>query len=728
MTTSTSEISRMLDGARAGTVSKEQLLAAIDRQLRQGTVNPDALLSALADERIRAGLPVELQLEAVRKVRSWLAVPQPPATRGWKEDGVDTVVNPEAVQKLLADGYGAVELGPPQAAPPGLHADTATMVGRVLNQRFQLVERVGAGGMSSVFKAIDRRRTESRSPDPYVAVKMLNLSFRDSAAALTLLQREAQKLQILAHPNIVRVMDCDRDGSLVFMTMEYLTGDSLKHKMHSSITGLQQTEAIPILDGIANALMFAHRNGIVHGDLKPANVIITSAGQTKVIDFGVARMISQSHYLQSAPRIHGSERNIALTPAYASPEMLANQPADPRDDIYALGCLVSEMFGGTHPFDRKSAAEARTAGMAPIRGPGLTRRHFKAICGALQFDREQRTPTVERFVHEFSGGADRSGWRYAGFAAVLGVLLLIGAVVTFERSPSLISGQRVSDTLQQASLVPNAVFRDCPTCPLMRVLPPGRFEQGSDPGAADATALEYPRHPVQIAYPLGIGVYDVSVAEFKEFAEVTGREPQGCWAYDGAWRERPDLNWRNVGYEQSASHPATCVSWQDAVAYADWLSVRTGQRYRLPSASEWEYAAGAGGSDARPWGTQPELACKSANVADQTAAAQFPGWKVLPCRDGYVYTAPVGSFAPNAFGLYDTLGNVFQWVQDCWHDDYDHAPQNGAAWTDGDCTRREVRGGSWFTDPAYVRTTYRNHFGVDYRTNTVGFRVARVLR
>jgi formylglycine-generating enzyme required for sulfatase activity/predicted Ser/Thr protein kinase len=722
-----SDISRMLDGARAGSVSKEQFLAAIDRQLRQGTVNPVELLSALTDEPISAGLPADLQLEAVRKIRSWLSASRPPGAWRWEEENVDTVVNPEAMKELLGDGYGSVELGLPQAAQPGLDADTPAKIGRVLNQRFQLIERIGAGGMSSVFKAIDRRRTESRSPDPYVAVKMLNLSFRDSAAALALLQREAQKLQILAHPNIVRVMDCDRDGSLVFMTMEYLTGDSLKHKIHSRVEGLEQTEAMRILDGIANALMFAHRNGIVHGDLKPANVIITSAGQIKVIDFGVARIISQSHYLQSAQRIPGSDSNIALTPQYASPEMLANQPADPRDDIYALGCLVSEMFCGTHPFGRKSAAEARAAGMAPIRGPGLSRSQFRAVCAALQFDREQRTPTVERFMEEFSGVADRSGWRYAGVAAVLAALLF-GAVLMFKRSPSLISGQQVDSTLQPASFAPNAVFRDCPTCPLMKVLPPGRFEQGSAPGAADTTALEYPRHPVQIAYPLGLGVYDVTVAEFKEFADVTGKEPQGCWAYDGAWRERPDLNWRNVGYEQSASHPATCVSWQDAVAYADWLSGRTGQRYRLPSASEWEYAAGAGASDARPWGAQPELACKNANVADETAAAQFPGWKVLPCRDGYVYTAPVGSFAPNAFGLYDTLGNVFQWVQDCWHDDYSQAPQEGAAWTDGDCTQREARGGSWFTDPAYVRTTYRNHFGVDYRTNTVGFRVVRVLK
>jgi formylglycine-generating enzyme required for sulfatase activity len=167
------------------------------------------------------------------------------------------------------------------------------------------------------------------------------------------------------------------------------------------------------------------------------------------------------------------------------------------------------------------------------------------------------------------------------------------------------------------------------------------------------------------------------------------------------------------------------VSWNDAQAYAKWLSTQTGQRYRLPSASEWEYAARAGSEAVQPWNPDGSGACASANVADENAAGRYPGWTVFPCDDGYVYTAPVGSFKANAFRLNDMLGNVFQWTEDCWHADYTGAPTDGSARTDGDCSEHELRGGSWFSSPAFVRANYRNHFGANYRTSSVGIRLVR---
>jgi formylglycine-generating enzyme required for sulfatase activity/predicted Ser/Thr protein kinase len=719
VTTSMSEFLALLDRVRAGTVPKDQFLAAVDHQLRHSGVTPGTLLAALGSERVKAALPLDVHREAVRRVKDWMAAPVGVSPSGWEEN-TDTVVNLEAVQRVLVGGKGRPGLTPHAAEVLG-RAATPARVGTLLKQRFQLIERIGSGGMSTVFKAVDRRRTESNAPDPYVAVKMLNLTFLDYAAALALLQREAQKLQILAHPNIVRVIDCDRDDSLVFMTMEYLSGESLKFRLQAHPSGLQVGEAGRVLEGIAGGLIFAHESGIVHGDLKPANVLLTTAGQVKVIDFGVARIVNESLPLQIGGPASTTDSNLALTPQYASPEMLDGKSADPRDDVYALGCITSELFCGQHPFDRKSATDARAAGLTPRHAERLSRRQYKALCGALQFEREKRSPSVKQFLLEFNGKPESNTWRFVGLAAAIAVACAIGAVALLKQWPS-------ASSPRQTVLAAGTVFRDCPTCPLMKVLPSGRFQQGSAADTTDATALEYPRHAVTIGYPIGMGVYDVTVAEFKEFVDATGRQSQGCWTYDGAWHEQADLNWRHVGYEQSSSHPVTCVSWQDAVAYADWLSHKTQQHYRLPTASEWEYAAGAGSPSARPWGQQPEAACQDANVADATAATQFPGWKVLPCRDGYVFSSPVGSFAPNAFGLYDALGNVFQWVQDCWHENYQSAPQDGSAWDDGDCGRREVRGGSWFTDPAYVRTTYRNRFAVDYRTNSVGFRIARVVK
>jgi formylglycine-generating enzyme required for sulfatase activity len=259
----------------------------------------------------------------------------------------------------------------------------------------------------------------------------------------------------------------------------------------------------------------------------------------------------------------------------------------------------------------------------------------------------------------------------------------------------------------------------------MKVLPPGRFLQGSGADDPDAQPFEQPQHAVAIGYPFGMGVYEVTVGEFREFVDGTARKITGCTVYDGAWHERPDLGWSDVGYPQTSTHPVACVSWRDARDYTTWLSHKTGQRYRLASASEWEYAARAGSSTPRPWATNTEAACKSANVADQSAAQRYPGWNVHPCNDGYVYSAPVGSFAPNAFGLYDMLGNVFEWVQDCWHPDYRGAPSDGSAWLTGDCSQHDMRGGSWFTTPPYVGVAARNRFEEGYRSNSVGFRLVR---
>jgi formylglycine-generating enzyme required for sulfatase activity len=261
----------------------------------------------------------------------------------------------------------------------------------------------------------------------------------------------------------------------------------------------------------------------------------------------------------------------------------------------------------------------------------------------------------------------------------------------------------------------------------MKALAPGQFAQGAPANQADATPIELPQHRVSITYPLGMGVYEITVGEFKEFADATQHKSAGCRMYNGSWQDSPEANWNNVGYTQTATHPVACVSWRDARDYAAWLSGKTGQKYRLPSDSEWEYAARAGSVAARPWKEKIEGACSHANVADQTAAQQYPGWKVHACSDGYTYTAPVGSFQPNTFGLYDMLGNVFEWVQDCWHPDYRGAPTDGSAWLSGDCSQRDMRGGSWFTAPPLVSTSARNRFEETYRSNSVGFRLVREI-
>ena len=323
------------------------------------------------------------------------------------------------------------------------------------------------------------------------------------------------------------------------------------------------------------------------------------------------------------------------------------------------------------------------------------------------------------------GGARKPGAiaRAGGVAAALVALVWVAWFLTHHASTPAIAPAVSAGVLPK----PGTVIRDCPTCPGLTILPGGRFKQGSADAENGSASFEKPLHWVAIGHPIAMSTSAVTLDEFRAFITATGRDMQGCDVYDGEWKHRPESSWENPGFVQAGSHPVTCTSWDDAKAYAAWLSTQTGHRYRLPSASEWEYAARAGSDADQPWGANGSGACASANVADQSAARRYPGWTVFGCDDGYIYTAPVGSFKASAFGLSDMLGNVFQWTEDCWHEDYKGAPIDGSARTDGDCSEHELRGGSWFSTPAFVRAGYRNHFAANYRTSSVGIRLVREL-
>src|SRR6202165_3519876 len=512
---------------------------------------------------------------------------------------------------------------------------------------------------------------------------------------------------------MVRISACDRDGSPVFITMEYLAAPSLYTQLHSGaaigklLPGLDGEEACSTILAIADALDYAHRKGIVHGDLKPGNVIVTGRGEIKVIDFEIAGWVARPKTALERQEAALRKMSPAVTPLYASPQLMARQKPEPADDVYALACLAYELLTGAHPFD--SGTGAQSLKFPPRRRPGLSTPQYAALVHALQRDRNNRTPTVKQFVDEFSapvrGGGGKSGaiTRAIGMSAAV----LVAAVVAWffaHRAPVPTQVPVASSAVVPA---PGTEIRDCPTCPVMTVLPAGRFKQGSS--RPESSSFERPPHWVVIGRPLAMSTNAVTVDEFHHFVAATGRNMQGCDTYDGEWKHRPTNSWENPGFAQTGAHPVTCASWNDAEAYAQWLSTKTGHRYRLPSASEWEYAARVGGEAVQPWNSNGSGVCANANVADESAAHRYPGWAAFACDDGYVYTAPVGSFKTNSFGLNDMLGNVFQWTQDCWHADYNGAPINGAARTDGNCSERELRGGSWFTNPTYLRADYRNH-------------------
>ncbi len=270
-------------------------------------------------------------------------------------------------------------------------------------------------------------------------------------------------------------------------------------------------------------------------------------------------------------------------------------------------------------------------------------------------------------------------------------------------------------------------FEDCSGCPRMVVIPGGRFVMGSPADEPDRKDRESPQRAVQVA-KFSLGKTEVTRGEFRRFAQDTGRPVSGCWVYEEKeWKKDDSQNWESPGYDQTDSHPAVCVNWDDAQAYVQWISQRSGQRYRLASEVEWEYAARAGSRSVRHWGNGEAEGCRYANVADRASERKYNWAPIFPCDDGYANTAPVGSYRASDFGLYDMLGNVWEWTEDCWNENYRGAPSGGSAWTSGDCSRRVVRGGAWDVVPAIVRSAHRYRFGSTTRVNSLGFRVARSL-
>ena len=268
-----------------------------------------------------------------------------------------------------------------------------------------------------------------------------------------------------------------------------------------------------------------------------------------------------------------------------------------------------------------------------------------------------------------------------------------------------------------------APIRDCPSCPEMLPIPAGTFMMGSDSteqiwaaahgSTRNSVSDESPRHSVTLR-AFAIGRYQVTRGEFMAFAKATGFKPNDGCGHDGAkWVKLADLTWDHPGYAQTDRDPVVCVSWHDSKAYIAWLNKQAGgNSYRLPTEAEWEYATRAGSTTMFWWGN------------DDSAAATHAWFK----DNADSRTHPVGLKPANAFGLFDAVGNVWQWTEDCYADDYAKAPIDGSAYEI--CTaddRRVDRGGSWLHAARLLRSAPRERNPSDYRDTELGFRVAKTL-
>lgn len=320
-------------------------------------------------------------------------------------------------------------------------------VGSLLKGRFYMERELGRGGMGVVYLARDERKVEARDRDPYVAVKVLNDEFRKHPDALVALQRESRRAQHLGNDHIVRVYDFDKDGTNVFMTMEYVEGDDLRTLIRTRARdGLSFEEAWPLIDGMGEALSRAHAAGIVHSDFKPGNVMVTPSGTAKVFDFGIARAGKIGIDAADDRTVFDAGTLGAMTPAYASLEMLQGKAPLPTDDIYAFACVVVELLTGRHPFDKLSAEEALSAGRKPPVIPGLDKRQYKALCDALALTAEKRTGDIA----EVLAGLRKRRWRERATPWVVGsVLLLILLAAAAGVATLRIEQRHVADTLRR---------------------------------------------------------------------------------------------------------------------------------------------------------------------------------------------------------------------------------------------------------------------------------------
>ena len=280
--------------------------------------------------------------------------------------------------------------------------------------------------MGRVYKARDLRKVEAEDRNPYIAVKVLGEGFRKHPKAFVSLQQESVKSQRLAHPNIVTVYDFDRDGDTIFMTMELLKGDPLDQLINLEAPFSKEI-ALRYFSELSDGLAYAHKRGLIHSDFKPGNVFVTAGGNVKVLDFGIAR----------AARSNASSHDYdvgelgALTPAYATREMVRGEAPSESDDVYALACVLYVMLTGEHPYDRGSAEDAAKKKLSPKRPACLNNREWQALSKALAVEKSARTPSIDEFRKNLLPAPRNNAIRWFAAAAVL--IAIVGGILAWRQ-------------------------------------------------------------------------------------------------------------------------------------------------------------------------------------------------------------------------------------------------------------------------------------------------------
>jgi formylglycine-generating enzyme required for sulfatase activity len=571
-------------------------------------------------------------------------------------------------------------------------------VGRILGNRYRLEQVLGAGGMGIVYKAADLQ-----VPGEFFAIKVLNEALQGHPQLVAALREEVRKTRVLSHPNIVGAYTVNSDGDGDYMLMEYLEGKTLQRLLDDEFgRGIPFARAWPLITDICAALAYAHDHNVIHSDLKPSNVFVTTGGKAKLLDFGIARV--------ARGPIRGFDAGAfgAMTESYASCEMLEGGEPDVRDDVYALGCVVYEMLSGKPPFSRRSAIEARALGFTAPPLATLSRRQNAALARALSFDREQRTASVEAFLAQMQPASPVSRRWLSIAGGVLVAALVIGGIVVFgpnsshpgapaaaafpnvsdaSLAPARLMAQKAAalgvdakegllkaglrqlsaaqEALRQGSSSKAASFigqaegslreaiRSSPRATLVGSTPEEiesaaqlcRKETGNNPDCIPASFADERARKVSLP-PFGLDQLPATNAEFAEFVAKTGyataaEKQHGLYAAAEKATLLPNWSWRTL---EEKELPSVGDPVDYPVRGIDYESARAYCAWRgklLPTEDEWEFAARGPGRQVYPWGN---------NATD----APDPATRKLLTAGS---APPTGAFGNRGLG-----GQVWEWA------------------------------------------------------------------
>lgn len=651
--------------------------------------------------------------------------------------------------------------------------------------KFVVSAVLGVGGFGITYRARDERLGVDVAIKEYLP---LELALRDGTTrtvrphasrqsdyhfGLDRFLEEARTLARFKHPNIVRVVDFLEENGTAYLVMEYEPGESLGAYLRRTgfRGGMPEPEIRRILDAVLSGLEAVHGAGLLHRDIKPDNVYLrTGGGSPLLIDFGSAR------YALGA---QSRSMSAVVSMGYAPPEQYASRGASqgPWTDLYAVGATLYELVRGEHPPESPERSERLMNGDGDSLQPFDSRERsvysaglLGAIEKGLQIAWRQRPQTVAEFrkllgsaasaelAHEpartrtvgeqerfgipgpiktsrgqederlgeregepwitdtvsgdgpgpdistVSAGASQAGDGRAAWMLGLLALVVAGLGLAYglrDRAPASGDIPVVSGDTSGGAAAPSVGhpyrrrLKSGGEGPEMVVLAGGSYLRGSPEIEEGRDTDEGPQRQVTVR-SFAMGVTELTFADWDR-----------CVATGGCTHQPDDEGWGR------GDRPVINVNWEDAQAYVRWLSGETGRRYRLPTEAEWEYAARAGTTTAYWWGEQFD----GSRVNGRGTAG----------TDRWVNTSPVKSFSPHPWGLYDISGNVWEWVEDCYHDSFQGTPLDGSAVEVARCDVRVLRGGGWNVEPARLRSA--NRLG-DLQTNRsihFGFRLAEDL-